>query len=452
MLGLLSLAVPGTAFATGGTTPAAVRLQLDPFAKLRAIDDGRMASSWSSLPEGHDCRATEPGITGHVLGLAASDDAAKDHRTGSFDLIDPRYRLQVDTTVHYGCVFGQLAVQRQADAQGDTWAMDGSALSWRIDEHWRVGAGLIARQWGPAWDGSLILGTAARPFANASLDASSGALPRSSFWWWLGEVEFNTFFGQLEADRGDYARPYLMGTRLVIRPWPFLELGASRTALWGGEGRDNSLSAFWKAVTGRDNQDVPIDSAEQPGNQLGGFDARVNLSAWLPGFAAYGQMIGEDEAASLPSKYMFQAGVDWRYEGALAFAEWTDSTAKLAGVAYNHHIYTDGYRTQGRPLGHWGDGDSNLWTVGGLVPDLAGGHALAVLRYGTLNDAGVNPTWPPSRLVGASLQWRTLIDRVLGLTFAFDYFRLSDRAPDSASTRPTQSDAQLRVQLDWWLN
>jgi hypothetical protein len=360
--------------------------------------------------------------------------------------------VQLDATAHLGCVFGQFALQRQIGAQGDFWSMDGSALSWRIDEYWRLGAGLIARQWGPAWDGSLILGTAMRPFANVSLDATSGTLPRSSFWWWLGEVDFDAFFGQLETDRTDYARPYLMGMRLVIRPWPWLELGASRTAQWGGEGRDNSLRMFWTAVADRDNQDGPNGPTEQPGNQLGGFDVRWNLSAWLPGMALYGQMIGEDEAGNLPSKYMHQAGIDWRGDGAMAFAEWTDTTASLAGVAYNHHIHTDGYRYKRRPLGYWADGDSNLWTVGGLLPDLAGGQALAVLRYGTLNDAGINPTWPPSRLVNASVQWRTVLDRVLGLTIVLDHLSLSGRSSGTGSSADTPRETKLRVQLDWWLN
>jgi hypothetical protein len=444
---LVGLAACGTALAD---LPTAVRVRQDPFARLGDIDAGRIASSWSSLPGSSGCLRADKALSGHAMLLAESSDARDDTGTGSFDLVQPRHRLQLDATAQWGCVFGQLAMQRRVDAQGDYGSWDGSALSWRIDDHWRLGVGRIARQWGPAWDGSLILGTTARPFLSASVEATSGTLPRSSFWWWLGAVDFSAFFGELEDDRGDYARPYLMGARLVVRPWRSLELGVSRAAMWGGEGRDNSLRMFWNSVIGQDNQDG--DRSLQPGNGLGGFDARWDVSQWLPGIALYGQMIGEDEAANLPSKYMHLAGADWRRYGVMTFIEWTDSTAKLAGVAYNHHIYTDGYRYQGQPLGHWADGDSNLWTVGGLVPELAGGQTLAVLRYGTLNDAGASPTWPTSRLVGASLQWRTLVDRVLGLTVAFDYLRLTDPAPGSPPTSRSQSDAQLRVQLDWWLN
>ena len=131
---------------------------------------------------------------------------------------------------------------------------------------------------------------------------------------------------------------------------------------------------------------------------------------------------------------MYQAGAEWRRDGAMAFVEWTDSTAEFAGVAYNHLIYTDGYRYKGRPLGHWVDGDSNLWTAGGLLRDLFGGQALAVLRYGTLNESGASPSWPTSRLSSASLQWRRVFDRVFGLTLALDHCRPVTARDPAATT------------------
>ncbi len=432
--------------------PTSVLTRPDPFQKLSLIEAGRMASTWSSLPSGSGCEPGRQGLSGHAMLLLGSSDEDPEIPVGSFSLVEPRHRLQLDATAQAGCVFGQLALQRQLDPAGDYWSWDGSAVSWRIDEYWRIGAGRIARQWGPGWDGSLILGTAARPFLNASLEAASGPLARDGFWWWLGEIDFSVFFGELEDERGDYARPYLMGSRIVVRPWPWLELGASRTAMWGGEGRDNSMKTFLKSVLGRDNSCNGSDCSGQPGNQLHGFDARLSLDSWLPGVALYGQLIGEDgrpETSVVPAKNMYQAGAEWRRDDALVFAEWTDSSAELAGLAYNHPIYTDGYRHRDRPLGYWADGDSNLWTVGGLLRDLFGGQGLAVLRYGTLNEFGANTTWPASRLSSASLQWRRLFDRVFGLTLALDHVNQSWTRPGGGDDR--WRDTQLRVQFDAWL-
>ena len=125
---------------------------------------------------------------------------------------------------------------------------------------------------------------------------------------------------------------------------------------------------------------------------------------------------------------------------------------QAAGVAYNHHIYTDGYRHKGRPLGHWADGDSNLWTIGGLVPDLFGGQALAVLRYGTLNDAGASPTWPDiaagQRLAAMAHSCSIACS---GLTLALDHVRsVRGRGPTVADDG--WRDTQLRVQFDAWLH
>jgi hypothetical protein len=70
-------------------------------------------------------------------------------------------------------------VQRQIEASGDYWS----------------------------WNGSLILGTAARLRSSVSLHATSGSLADSKLWWWLDEMDLSAFFGELDGERGDYARP-----------------------------------------------------------------------------------------------------------------------------------------------------------------------------------------------------------------------------------------------------
>lgn len=435
--------------------PPTVLTRPDPFDTWHALDAGRSASSWSSLPSGEGCRDGERRLSGHALLLLESSQAEHDVQPGLFSLVNTRHRLQLDTSAQWGCVFAQVALQRQVAARGDYWAWDGSALSWRIDEHWRVGAGRIARQWGPGWDGSLILGTAARPFPSVSAEAASGPLHDSRWWWWLGEVDLSAFFGELEDERGDYARPYLMGLRVVVRPWPWLEFGVSRVSLWGGEGRSNSPRTFLRAVLNRDNHCNGTDCSTQPGDQLGGYDLRLNLDGWLPGVGLYGQLIGEDSRPDdipLPAQNMYLAGADWRGDTAMAFVEWTDTLTEAAGashlgVAYNHTIYSDGYRYKQRPLAYWGDGDTQVWSVGGLLRNALGGQALAVLRYGQLNQGGVNTTWPDARLSGASLQWRTVLDRVFGLSFAVEHASLSPRGPGAV-----QRDTQLRIQLEAWFD
>lgn len=437
-----------------------VDLQQDPFERLQRIEAGLMSGDWSSLPQADpsqpDCRQIDSRLRAHAVLLGQSSDARAAGESGRFSLIDPRYRARVDATAQWSCLSVQLAMQRRSPWQGNpfndgssSWTWDGSSVSWRFDPHWQVGVGRVARHWGPGWDGSLILGTAARPFFSFGVEARSGALAPDSFWHWLGEVDLSVFFGWLDERRGDYDDPYLMGARVQLRPWPSLQIGLSRVAMWGGDGRDNSWRTFWTALSGRDNQDGP--GAEQPGNQLAGIDLRWDVSQWtqwLGGVALYVQWIGEDEAGNfnLPSKYMRQVGAEWRRDDRLLFVEYNDTTAKIDGVAYNHHIYTDGFRFNSRSLGHWADGDSKLWSVGALARRLWGGQGLAVLRHGVLNDAGANAAWPQSRLSGGALQWRIALHQQVGLTLGVSHDRLA------LARGGTDRDTQLRLQLDFALD
>ncbi len=129
--------------------PTSVVTRPDPFQKLALIASGRFASIWSSLPEGAGCQTDQQALSGHAMLLAEPSQAGQDTPEGPFTLVEPTHRLQLDATLQTGCVFGQLALQRQADPAGDYWSWDGSAVSWRIDEYWRVGAGRVAHQWGP---------------------------------------------------------------------------------------------------------------------------------------------------------------------------------------------------------------------------------------------------------------------------------------------------------------
>ena len=107
-LGAMSSA-PAQAFEVAAQPPTgAVCTQPDPFQKLRKLDEGSIASTWSSVPDAAGCADVDRSHTGHVQMLADSsgDDATGGtggtDGTGSFDLLQPRYRLQADATVLHG--------------------------------------------------------------------------------------------------------------------------------------------------------------------------------------------------------------------------------------------------------------------------------------------------------------------------------------------------------------
>ena len=81
--------------------------------------------------------------------------------------------------------------------------------------------------------------------------------------------------------------------------------------------------------------------------------------------------MGEDEDKFLPNCLMFQYGIEVgvtfqmeRQEFLLSMLDltstwWTDDP-RTHNISYGHHIYSDGYRYQGRPVGHWADTDSKI--------------------------------------------------------------------------------------------
>ena len=67
---------------------------------------------------------------------------------------------------------------------------------------------------------------------------------------------------------------------------------------------------------------------------------------------------------------------------------WWNGATKTRNVSYSHHIYKDGYRYRGRPVGHWADQDSQIVSVGGFLLNDNGTGWGTTLRSGDLNEDG----------------------------------------------------------------
>lgn len=229
-----------------------------------------------------------------------------------------------------------------------------------------VTAGAIERYWGPAWAGSLILGDNARPVPSLSIRRADSSRAFESRWLsWLGAWDAEFLVGQLQGHVQPRS-PRFFAMRVEAAPLPWLTFGLSRTSQWGGAGRSNSLRTFWSALLGRDNLGASgISDANEPGNQLAGYDARLSLARAGVPLAVYAQWIGEDEAGYLPSKFIGAAGAEawfeharWRWRVAVEYVDTVvGKNDEFPGTAYRHHIYRQGYTQHGRVLGFGLGGD-----------------------------------------------------------------------------------------------
>lgn len=398
---------------------------------LHAADDGQAEPSSASPPAGPQAeirasRGTEFAVLSPPDGLTV---AAGGPSVDTPWLISPPVRgtggLQWLLTVHdepqlllrLGAGWANLQSTRTAPPfqEGPTrhWNADGSELAWRHDGgEWY--ASVQRRNWGPGWTGSLILDGAAVPVPAVGWRRPQ-PLPSASPWLqWMGPWSADVFFGRL-VGHDQPERPALIGMRLQMQPFDHLQLGLSRTLQWGGSGREEDLKTLLRGLLGRDNAGTNgITSTNQPGNQLGGFDWRLQLGAER-GNAFYGQLIGEDENGYVPSAYILQAGLEarWAMDSAVVhgFVEWNDLVAGAAvkrnrppGITYTSGVYRQGYTNDRMPLGHPAGGDVTLASVG-LLADAAAVHMAAVVSRGEALPTSQRFAAGPISGLNASLRW-----------------------------------------------
>lgn len=284
---------------------------------------------------------------------------------------------------------------------GDSFRFDGSYLGVALG-NWMLSTGYQERWWGPGWDGSLILSTNAPPEPHISLSRNS-ATPFEPRWLrWIGPWSLTTFMGKLDDERV-VEDALSFGMRFSAKPLPQLEIGISRTAQWCGEGRPCDLDTFADLLIGRDNQGVNVSADDEPGNQLGGFDLRWAFARRAP-VAVYMQWIGEDTRQGGPQigSWLRQAGVELWGTGRRAWHHRThfeiaDTMCREGGggygedkpdCAYEHAVYTTGYRYLGRSIGHGLDGDGLAYTVGSTLTRNDGRRWGLLARHMEINRVG----------------------------------------------------------------
>lgn len=251
--------------------------------------------------------------------------------------------------------------------------LDGSYLA-RALGNWGVTLGAIDRWWGAGWQSSLLLSNNARPVPGISLQRNRAHKFETPLLRWLGPWQLQAFAGQLEGERA-VPGAKLLGMRVAAKPTQWLEIAASRTAQWGGDGRDEGFSSFKNLMLGNDNRgDGGLTQENEPGNQLAGFDIKMLWATPWGNQGAYIQHVGEDESGYQPSRLTHVVGLN----GLIAlekhrlhwFLERTQTTAgaligdKRSNYVYEHGIYKNGYRYKGRAIGASIDNDSELDTLG----------------------------------------------------------------------------------------
>ena len=365
----------------------------------------------------------------------------------------PREDAELETGVEWtGADFAYRVKMAAVDASADdhkTLRFDGSYLA-AIWGNWAISAGEQPRWWGPGWEGSLIWSTNARPIPAVTVQRHLSAPFETPLLHWLGPWQFLFSLGQLEGSR-DVPHALFLGMRFSFRPTRSFELGMSRTAQWGGQGRPEGFSTFKDLLLGYDNVgSAGITRANEPGNQLAGFDARWESPLFHGPYALYAQWTGEDEAGGWPSRYIGLFGIEtWGaigHQGASwrLHTEYADTAtggfygSTLFNYAYQHHIYTSGYTYYGRTIGDSLGGDGRSSSL-----DL-----LLVGANGNSWDVLVRRMEPHRNVAGTPLY-----DTVeVGRQFKWYVHRIDLRLGAVHRRQPDNNDTQLQADAQWtWM-
>ncbi len=250
-------------------------------------------------------------------------------RLGSFLLVEARPILQL---------------QDGDQSESDVRLFDGRiALQLGAFE---VSVGRQSLWWGQGRHGSIVLTNNAQPLDMIRLTNPTPTLLPWIFKY-LGPFRFDVFWSKLEEDR-IVPEPYFAGLRFNFKPLPWVELGASRAVMFGGEGRPDLSWDDYITILGGKN----LSGAEDTSNSVAAIDGRVRLP-FLWNAEIYGELGGEDEANYFPSKTGYIAGIylpqvepsqrlSLRFEYAdLHLPTW-----------FSHSQYRSGYTYEGNIMGH----------------------------------------------------------------------------------------------------
>jgi len=239
-------------------------------------------------------------------------------------------------------------------------------VAWNVE----LLAGRDGLWWGPGYHGTLMLSDNAPEFDMVKLSSFRPFLLPWVFKY-AGRIRLAAFLTRLEEDRV-VPRPYLAGMRGTVSPTGYLDLGVTRTVMFGGEGRPTPLvSDIPTILLGQKEHSwgSRVDT-----NQLANLDARLSfkfLRHWvgppfrdLQVYIEYGaESIHEymlRSIANLWGAYLDLGPVDLRFE-------WASLQNQTAW--YIHYIYQSGYTYKGRIIGHQADHHSDVtWTQLSVQP------------------------------------------------------------------------------------
>ena len=217
-----------------------------------------------------------------------------------------------------------------------------------------IGFGKIDRNWSFSPNTSLILSTNARTSDSFFFHIDNDQASENYYLSFLGPWSLEVFNSSLSTTT-KIKNPMLLGMRGVFEPVKDLKFEIVKTSQWGGDGKPKDFSSFIAAMAANTNEDKHSHI-----NQIAGYGISYKINKKNISSRIYTQLIGEDEAGSFPSCFIYLIGNELEIPRNSVFSkfgfEYIDtrvdtSTNNYCGpnTAYNNGIYS--YTNYGKTLG-----------------------------------------------------------------------------------------------------
>lgn len=329
------------------------KIQLETLDKVPSISAQRLK---------HYLRAYKKQTGQSIASLyAATDDS---QLTGFNGLQGPKVRFNVTREFYWGRWAGQLSVNQLRAGERH---FDQSFIAYQFGD-WNLRLGSLNQWWGPGQSSSLILSNNARPIPALSFSRSQATRSENSWLQYLGPWFFTAQIGQLDSERV-IPDAKLWMTRFTFSPIKGLELGLSWSAIWGGQGRSNSIGDWFDVITLEEECALEQLSCETTANHIAGLDFKYSAKLFDQPVSLYGQRVGEDMHGYFRvTNNANLLGVSTYLAGSKLYVESSDTKvtcgASSTNCFYEHGNYQSGYRYHNRAIGSTFERDAKMYTLG----------------------------------------------------------------------------------------
>lgn len=295
--------------------------------------------------------ALEYAQSGRATGVKLGASSEKDTQQRGFgDSHRENGALRVSRTFGNDFTAGRIRTTFRTGTEDDKdFVLDGSYLATTLG-NWALSIDQMPVWWGPGQDSALVLSTNARPVQAIRINRLRDDASDIAGLNLLGNWHATAFVGRTQR-AGNLGDAKMSGARVTARPLRFLEVGASYTSQWDGDGYSRRYSEF------------------------AGIDARIRLPFSLGLYA---------EGASNNSDFndpALLAGLDIGLHSSArfrqVFVEWSDIPANF----YEDDIDSAGYRRWQQAIGSSHDQDVQNLTLGYSTQEASGRGWSAKLRW-----------------------------------------------------------------------